>query len=104
MKSNSWTAQSPADGIQDTDAACVVNPGRDARSFARSWLEESYMFFMRTLKERGVTFIMGSDPHNVENPGSSPFHLTWMLGVPPEDMPSLKNWLDYKRISLASYQ
>jgi hypothetical protein len=39
---------------------------------------------MRTLKERGVTFIMGSDLHNAENPVTSPFHLTWVLGVPPE--------------------
>ena len=52
------------------------------------------MFFMRTLKERGVTFIMGSDLHDAENPGTSPFHLAWMLGVTPEDMPFLKNWLN----------
>jgi len=65
---------------------------------------KNYMFSTRTLKERGVTFIMGSDLHNAENPGTSPFHLAWMLEVTSEDMPSLKNWLHQKRISLASYQ
>ena len=52
-----------------------------------------YLEFFRRLREAGVSFVPGSDMHNVEVPAPSPFHIAWVLDLGAGDITFLRHWL-----------
>ena len=54
---------------------------------------ERYLQFYRELRDEGVSFVLGSDTHNVEHPAPTAFVIAEMLNLQPTDMTILAHWL-----------
>jgi len=54
---------------------------------------ERYLFFHRTLIERGVQIVLGSDWHNLVDGEPTAFFPAMLLGMKPRDMRFLEHWL-----------
>lgn len=62
--------------------------GMNHESFA-----ERFIFFFRSLREMGASFILGSDLHNAEHGAPTPFVLARMLDIEVGNMAFLEHWL-----------
>ncbi len=77
------------------DVPVELNESTIGRALAHNAMPflERYLFFYRTLLDRGVSPVLSSDQHSIEHPSPTPFHFAWLLGIEVRDITFLRQWI-----------